>query len=269
MWSNTSGLGNNGPYGERPTITNSNIQDSPYPGEGNLSVDPQFSADRPPFSDPDTGNFQLLPTSPLINAGDPNSTIATVGQKDAAGQPRIIGGRVDIGAFEYQLPPAPTLTGVGITPNAICPGQVITFNTTVGNVSAPYPFTLTNGSQKLNGMAASPAFSQTLTAGAASPTGPQTYTLLVANNGQIGSATATVTIKSKPAPPTFRVSPSPTICAADGPIDVFFPGSQNPNPFSYSLTSASGLNNQSMALIPGGFGFLLSAVDQYTLVATA
>ncbi|WP_211224993.1 choice-of-anchor Q domain-containing protein, partial [Spirosoma spitsbergense] len=238
VWGNSSGFVNHSTDSEGPAITYSNIQDSLYPGEGNLSVDPQLRTGVIAPQDPNNGNFQLLPTSPLINAGDPTTTETTAGQKDAAGQPRISGGRVDIGAFEYQGPPAPTgpaLTDVSISPNSVCAGQVITITATVNNVSAPYPFTLTNGSQTLNGMAASPAFSQTLTAGAASPTGPQTYTLLVANNGQIGSATATVTIKSKPAPPTFRVSPSPTICVADGPIDVFFPGSQNPNPFSYSL----------------------------------
>ncbi|MDB5241270.1 MAG: hypothetical protein JWP57_1895, partial [Spirosoma sp.] len=189
LWGNSSNLVEYSLSGTHSTITYSNIQDSLYLGAGNLRVNPQFVSDN-------NGDFRLLPGSPLINAGDPSSSLTTLGQKDAAGQPRVVNGRVDIGAFEYQLPPAPTLTGVSITPDAVCPGQVITLTATVGNVSSPYAFTLTNGSQNISGITAGSTFSQALTVSEAAPGGPQNYTLLVASDGQIGSATATVMVRA-------------------------------------------------------------------------
>ena len=69
-------------------------------GPGNLFTDPQFV-------DAANGNLRLQPTSCAINAGDPNTTTATVGTTDLAGQPRFFGGRVDMGAYEYQGNPTP------------------------------------------------------------------------------------------------------------------------------------------------------------------
>ncbi len=61
-------------------------------GPGNL-----FNLD-PLFRDTATNDYSLLPCSPLINAGS-NAGAAGI-QKDLAGNPRILGGTVDIGAYE-------------------------------------------------------------------------------------------------------------------------------------------------------------------------
>ncbi|MBK9017855.1 MAG: hypothetical protein IPM82_29570 [Saprospiraceae bacterium] len=63
-------------------------------GPGNLyNLDPQFV-------DPNNGDFHLLPTSPAINAGD-NAIVDSLGiTTDLAGNPRIRGGTVDMGAYE-------------------------------------------------------------------------------------------------------------------------------------------------------------------------
>ena len=53
----------------------------------------------PLFRDTANGDYRLLPCSPLINAGD-NSVVAP-GATDLDGRPRILGGRVDIGAYEH------------------------------------------------------------------------------------------------------------------------------------------------------------------------
>ncbi len=58
------------------------------------------------FADPKLANvsgadFHLTATSPAINAGDPGYTPAA-GETDMDGNPRVFGGRVDIGAYEYQ-----------------------------------------------------------------------------------------------------------------------------------------------------------------------
>ncbi|MBN2161356.1 MAG: PKD domain-containing protein [Pontiellaceae bacterium] len=52
----------------------------------------------PVFSDMTSGNYQLLNSSPCINAGD-NFTV--VGEFDFCGAPRISGVFVDMGAYEY------------------------------------------------------------------------------------------------------------------------------------------------------------------------
>ncbi|WP_080056583.1 choice-of-anchor Q domain-containing protein [Spirosoma aerolatum] len=63
-----------------------------YPGIGNLNSDPLFI-------DPANGNFRLQPTSPAINAGSPD--ITDLLPTDIAGNPRIQGNRVDMGAYEF------------------------------------------------------------------------------------------------------------------------------------------------------------------------
>ena len=46
------------------------------------------------------GDYHLLPGSPCIDAGDPNY-IAEPNETDLDGKPRVIGGRIDMGAYEY------------------------------------------------------------------------------------------------------------------------------------------------------------------------
>jgi hypothetical protein len=67
----------------------------PTNGVGNITADSLFV---------DTNgwaNLRLQPTSPCINAGNNASTPAG---PDLDGNPRIVGGTVDIGAYEYQTP---------------------------------------------------------------------------------------------------------------------------------------------------------------------
>ena len=65
-------------------------------GIGNTGADPCFV-------DPVNGDYHLLQTSPCINAGDPNHPYDP-NETDLDGNPRIIDGRIDMGALEY-LPP--------------------------------------------------------------------------------------------------------------------------------------------------------------------
>jgi len=61
-------------------------------GEGNIDADPLFV-------DVAGGDYHLLSESPCIDAGDPAGDYR--GQVDMDGEPRVINGRVDIGADEY------------------------------------------------------------------------------------------------------------------------------------------------------------------------
>jgi predicted outer membrane repeat protein len=52
----------------------------------------------------DFGDLHLLPNSPCINTGDPDY-IAEPNEIDLNGKPRIIGGRIDMGAYEFNHVP--------------------------------------------------------------------------------------------------------------------------------------------------------------------
>lgn len=79
-------------------------------GPGNIDVDPCFVS--PGYWDPNgtptdanddfwvEGDYHLLPGSSCINAGDPNY-IPQPNETDLDGLPRVIGGRIDMGAYEF------------------------------------------------------------------------------------------------------------------------------------------------------------------------
>lgn len=66
----------------------------PTNGVGNITNDPAFV-------NPSTRDFHLQSTSPCINSGN-NPYVGTA--TDFDGNQRIVGGTVDIGAYEYQTP---------------------------------------------------------------------------------------------------------------------------------------------------------------------
>ncbi|HUB25483.1 MAG TPA: right-handed parallel beta-helix repeat-containing protein, partial [Tepidisphaeraceae bacterium] len=94
-------------YGDGPdpvsasaAVTYSDVQGG-FTGTGNINASPGFVG---------TNNFQLEAGSPCINAGD-NADVPSGVTTDLAGNPRIVGGAVDMGAYEYQGVTAITWTG--------------------------------------------------------------------------------------------------------------------------------------------------------------
>jgi len=79
-----------------------------YEGIGNIDVNPCFVNpgywEWCPLRWVD-GDYHLRADSLCINAGDPNY-VAEPNETDLDGKPRVIGGRIDIGAYEYS-PPVP------------------------------------------------------------------------------------------------------------------------------------------------------------------
>jgi parallel beta-helix repeat protein len=57
-----------------------------------------------------TSTHALLPGSPAINMGDPDFEPPPNYDQRGAGYPRVVNGRIDIGAFEFQAPSRPTPT---------------------------------------------------------------------------------------------------------------------------------------------------------------
>ncbi|GAB3702566.1 hypothetical protein GCM10027592_32110 [Spirosoma flavus] len=84
-----------------------------------------------------------------------------------------------------------TISGFAGSPNPICSGSLATFSATIGNVTGSYAFTLTNGNSPISGTAATSSFSQSLIA---SGSGTQSFTLTLNSNGQITTATTTLTV---------------------------------------------------------------------------
>jgi parallel beta-helix repeat protein len=82
--------------------------------QGNIDADPCFVEPgywEDPCNTPDTpwddvwvdGDYNLLLGSPCIDTGDPNY-IAGPNETDLDGRPRVIGGRIDMGAYESPIP---------------------------------------------------------------------------------------------------------------------------------------------------------------------
>jgi hypothetical protein len=63
-------------------------------GPGNVDLDPQFLPE----------SFEPGWDSPCIEAGTPDTSGLALPESDLAGNPRLVNDRIDIGAFEYQLP---------------------------------------------------------------------------------------------------------------------------------------------------------------------
>jgi len=95
-------------------VTHSNVQGG-WPGEGNIDTDPCFVD--PGYWDANgvwvDGDYNLLEDSPCIDAGDPNYVVEP-NETDLDGKPRVIGGRIDMGAYE-----SPIFAEVRIIPRAI------------------------------------------------------------------------------------------------------------------------------------------------------
>ena len=73
-------------------ITYSDVQTG-WPGKGNIDAYPYFV-------DAANGDYHLLPVSPCINTGDPNY-IAEPNETDLEAKPRVMGGRIDMGPYEF------------------------------------------------------------------------------------------------------------------------------------------------------------------------
>jgi parallel beta-helix repeat protein len=107
-------------------VTYNDIQGG-WLGQGNIDADPLFI--EPGYKDANgvwiDGDYHLLPVSPCINTGDPNY-MPEPNETDLDGRPRIIGGRIDIGAYEYRFTIAAEAKIIPKTINLASKGNWIT-----------------------------------------------------------------------------------------------------------------------------------------------
>lgn len=137
-------------------------------------------------------SLELISNALAINAGNPATTTVTLGTAiDLAGNPRVFGARVDMGAYELQTAPTPSIAGLAASPNPVCTGNVATFTATIGNVTGTYDFTLSSDTGPISGTANTTAFSQTLTVSGA---GSLSFTLTIAQGGFSATATTLLVV---------------------------------------------------------------------------
>jgi predicted outer membrane repeat protein/parallel beta-helix repeat protein len=121
-------------------VTYGDIQGG-WPGEGNIDADPCFfspgywaDVNDPNIpvepNDPNAiwidGDYHLLEGSPCIDIGDPNY-VAEPNETDLDGKPRVIGGRIDMGAYEYSSSIPAEVRIVPRTINMASKGKWITY----------------------------------------------------------------------------------------------------------------------------------------------
>ncbi|MDF7825045.1 choice-of-anchor Q domain-containing protein [Pontiellaceae bacterium B12227] len=173
---------------------------TPHPGgDNNVDTNPQFI-------NASAGNYRLLPASPCIDVGN-NSDAA--GSTDLEGNPRIMGGTIDMGAYEFAvgLLPVIDITETNTSVGAMVPAYVIhgTNNTyTVGTLFWTNTANGVNGTITVSGTTFStPAFQLSY--------GPNTIT--VAGTSAAGyTASDSVTI-------TRSIPPVVDITTADTTVD--------------------------------------------------
>jgi len=98
LWANTVGSFDGS---GSPVVTFSNVEGG-FSGTGNINANPYFV--QLGYWDANgiwvEGDYHLLASSPCIDAGDPNY-IAESNETDIDGRPRVLNGRVDMGAYEF------------------------------------------------------------------------------------------------------------------------------------------------------------------------
>jgi len=106
LWANSGGLISRISYDDDhpATVSYSTLQSHrPWSGVGNINTDPLFADPDGPDNIPGTedDDLRLSLFSPCIDAGDPDY-VPEPNETDCAGNARVVSGRIDMGAYEFQ-----------------------------------------------------------------------------------------------------------------------------------------------------------------------
>ncbi|MFN8473725.1 MAG: choice-of-anchor Q domain-containing protein [Anaerolineae bacterium] len=136
-------------YGSTPVVSNSIVQGSGgsanwnsnfgTDGGGNLDADPKFITPITARAPTTTGNLRLQTGSPAFNKGNNAVTDPSLPATDLDGNPRIMFGIVDMGAYEIQY-------SVSFVSPLVGPPSVNSlYPTSIGTTATPVKWTLKNG----------------------------------------------------------------------------------------------------------------------------
>lgn len=201
VYFNTAPYGNNW-YDNSVTFDNSCTTPSPGTGANNISS-------APIFVDAANGNYRLSPGSPGIDGGD---TLFVQGAVDLDGNPRIIEGTVDMGAYETPNPPVIDVQPASQTVPYGEPDVSISV-TAVGTGVLAYQW-------QFDGTNVPGATSSAFTLNFAQYSSAGIYSVLVTNDfGATVSSNAVLTVVA-PTPPAFATSPTNQTIAAGSNVTL-------------------------------------------------
>jgi hypothetical protein len=92
-------------WNQLPVSSTYSCNPDDYPGEGNITDNPLFvnpTIGAGPSYNAMLADWSLLDISPCVNTGTPDTTGLSIPHYDLHGNPRIFGGRIDMGAYENQ-----------------------------------------------------------------------------------------------------------------------------------------------------------------------
>lgn len=185
VWGNNTNNQSPFPYGPF-TMTNSLVQGiGPDPANGNLDG---TNANLTVFVDLANANYTLQTGSPTIDAG---RTSANTTALDLAGQNRVMGCGIDMGALELVQTGSPVSVSLASASTTICIGQPITLTAVSQGGSAPYSYTWAVGA---GGQPGSPTNTSIVSVMSTS-VGPLSVTVSVSNaDGCTATRSSTFTV---------------------------------------------------------------------------
>ena len=161
--------------------------------------------------------------------------------------------------ISYLAPPVPTIIGFSASQNPVCVGVPVTYSATIGNVSGPYSYTLTEGNGfATSGNGNSAILSSTIVLNDSEP-GIKTLTLRVVSNGQEATSSLTLIVNPNPVAtltPSGQLNCSQktvTLTAGGGAPEATYRFSNQTSPISTSAISVSTAGPYSVTVTtPGG-----------------
>ncbi|GAB4018798.1 beta strand repeat-containing protein [Spirosoma koreense] len=201
------------------------------------------------------GSFSASITNSEVNTSDVAYS-GVLGDVDGDGDLDMLAAIDNLNTVSVRLNgpfPPPTITGLVASSSPACAGQPVTFQASLGKLSSSsYSYTLTSGSTTISGTGTTSTFSQSLTVG--SP-GVQPVTLKINSQGQVATATTSVTLSQCVTLSGLSASPSPS-CAGQ---PIAFQASVGKLSGSYSYTLTNGSSTTSGTATSSAFSQSLTA----------
>jgi hypothetical protein len=211
-----------------------------------------------------TTSTQLSACAPAINAGDPATTMATVGSTDLAGNPRFYNnGRIDMGAYEFQgTPNSPiAITTQPSAGSAVCVGGSVTTSVSVTG-TGPYTYQWYK-----DGSPVSPAQSSSvLSLNNVQVTDGGSYSARI--TGACDSVTSTAFSLTVNAPPTADLTNNGPLTCSQTSVTLTASGGSTYTFTSPGGTVLAGSGNTRMVSSAGSYSVTVTSANGCTATAS-